>query len=114
MPFAPGEFLNLDCNELVKDGPPPFGSHSDIIHAELGWVATAAEPVKLNETSGGWFCLCGLLGLDGGAGLVDPGLAGQLGRDQVPSAEPVRAGRVGGIEDLLAVGPDGPGGAVMD
>jgi pimeloyl-ACP methyl ester carboxylesterase len=73
-----------------------------------------SEPVKLNETSGSWFCLCGLLGLDGGAGLVDPGLAGQLGRDRVPSAEPVRAGRVGGIEDLLAAGPDGPGGAVVD
>jgi hypothetical protein len=24
------------------------------------------DPVKLNETSGGWVCLCGLLGFDGG------------------------------------------------
>jgi hypothetical protein len=55
-----------------------------------------AEPVKLFETSGGWICLCGLLGLDAGAGLVDPGLAGQLRRDWAPSAEPVRAGRVRG------------------
>ena len=73
-----------------------------------------AEPVKLNETSGGWFCLCGLLGLDGGAGLVDPGLSGQLGRDRVPSAEPVRTGCAGSVEDLLAAGPDGLGGAVVD
>jgi hypothetical protein len=40
--FAPSKFLNLDCNKLIKDGPPPFGSHSDIIHPELGWVAVAA------------------------------------------------------------------------
>jgi hypothetical protein len=40
--FSPGEFLNLDCNMLIKDGPWPFGSHSDVIHAELGWVAAVA------------------------------------------------------------------------
>jgi hypothetical protein len=39
--------------------------------------ATGAEPVKLNETSGGWIYPTGLLGLDGGAGLVDPYLGGQ-------------------------------------
>jgi MFS family permease len=37
------------------------------------------EPVKLNETSGGWVCLWRLLGLDGRAGLVDPDLGGQPG-----------------------------------
>jgi hypothetical protein len=37
----------------------------------------AAEPVKLIETSGGWIYLMGLLGLDGGAGLVDPHFGGQ-------------------------------------
>ncbi len=41
-PFAPGRFLNLDCNALIKDGPWPFGSHSDIVHSEIGWVAAAA------------------------------------------------------------------------
>lgn len=35
-----------------------------------------AEPVKRLETSGGLICLCGLLGHDGRAGLVDPHLAG--------------------------------------
>ena len=39
--------------------------------------AAEAEPVKLNETSGCWIYLTGLLGLDGGAGLVDPDLGGQ-------------------------------------
>src|SRR5271165_2661437 len=37
----------------------------------------SAEPVKLNETSGGWIYPTGLLGLDGGAGLVDPHLGWQ-------------------------------------
>ena len=36
-----------------------------------------AEPVKLFETSGDLNYLCGLLGLDGRAGLVDPYFAGQ-------------------------------------
>jgi hypothetical protein len=40
-------------------------------------VVTTPEPVKLIETSGGWISLTGLLGLDGGAGLVDPHLGGQ-------------------------------------
>src|SRR6266851_162034 len=35
------------------------------------------EPVKLNETSGGWIYPTALLGLDGGAGLVDPDPGGQ-------------------------------------
>jgi modulator of FtsH protease len=45
----------------------------------VGIVAfiAASEPVKLNETSGGWITLTGLLGLDGGAGLVDPHLGWQ-------------------------------------
>ena len=38
---------------------------------------TGSEPVKLNETSGGWIYPTGLLGLDGGAGLVDPHLGWQ-------------------------------------
>jgi hypothetical protein len=40
--FSPGEFLNLDCNKLIKDGHGPSGAHSDIIHPELGWAAVAA------------------------------------------------------------------------
>jgi hypothetical protein len=37
-------------------------------------------------------------------GLLIQALPGSLGRDQAPSAEPVRAGRVGGAQDLLAAG----------
>ena len=40
--FRDGQFLNLDCNALIKDGPWPFGSHSDIIHDELGWIIACA------------------------------------------------------------------------
>jgi hypothetical protein len=42
-------------------------------------VGPPTEPVKLNETSGGWVCLWRLLDLDGRAGLVDPDLGGQPG-----------------------------------
>src|SRR6266487_5610501 len=58
-------------------------------------LSLSAEPVKLNETSGGWFYLTGLLGLDGGAGLVDPHLGGQGRGCRAPAAEPVRAGGEG-------------------
>jgi hypothetical protein len=41
-PFAPSGFFNLDCNELIRNGPWPVGGHSDIVHRELGWVVSAA------------------------------------------------------------------------
>ena len=72
------------------------------------------EPVKLIETLGGWISLTGLLGLDGGAGLVDPYLGWQGRGERVPSAEPVGPGGEGAVEDELAAGLDGPGGAVVD
>src|ERR1022692_354872 len=73
----------------------------------------ASEPVKLNETSGGWVCLWRLLGLDGCAGLVDPDLGGQPGCLRALALEANRAGGVGLVEDVLAAGLDGPGGAVV-
>jgi hypothetical protein len=57
--------------------------------------AGASERVKLNETSGGWFYLTGLLGLDGGARLVDPHFDGQGRGCRALAAEPVRAGGEG-------------------
>jgi hypothetical protein len=72
-----------------------------------------AEPVKLNETSGGWVCLWSLLGLDGRAGLVDPDLGGQPWCERALALEPDRAGGVGPVEDVLAAGLDGPGCAVV-
>jgi hypothetical protein len=44
--FQSGGFLNLDCNKLIKEGPWPFGSHSDIVHDELGWVVAAAADLR--------------------------------------------------------------------
>src|SRR6266852_6153331 len=91
-----------------------------VIHKVTKWVGNtrvngrAAEPVKLFETSGGWVCRCGLLGLDGGAGLVDPHLGGQGRGERAASAEPARAGGEGVVENLLAARLDGPGGAVVD
>ena len=48
-----------------------------VIEATEAWRHATSEPVKLNETSGGWIYPTGLLGLDGGAGLVDPHLGWQ-------------------------------------
>ena len=70
--------------------------------------------VKLNGTSGCWFYLCVFQGLDGRPGLVDPHFGGQGRGKRAPAAEPLGAGGEGVVEDLLAAGLDGPGGAVVD
>ena len=71
------------------------------------------EPVKLDETSGGWFSLTGLLGLDGGAGLVDPHLGGQGRRLRVAGGTG-RGGRRRRRRGPAGGGPGWPGGAVVD
>ena len=40
--FAPGAVLNIDASEVVRNGRPPVGAHSDIVHPELTWVVLAA------------------------------------------------------------------------
>jgi len=40
--FAESRFVNVDCNEVVRNGGPPSGAHSDIFHPELGWLAVSA------------------------------------------------------------------------
>jgi hypothetical protein len=50
-PFAPRTALNVDAAEVVRDGRPPSGAHSDIIHPELSWVVLQAGGVV--EPSGG-------------------------------------------------------------
>lgn len=40
--FAPGAVLNIDASEVVVNGRPPTGAHSDIVHAQLTWVVLAA------------------------------------------------------------------------
>lgn len=58
-----------------------LGQDAELIALGIGEgdpaAAIGAEPVKLIETSGGWINLTGLLGLDGGAGFVDPYLGWQ-------------------------------------
>jgi hypothetical protein len=74
-------------------------------------TAGSAEPVKLDETSGDLNYLCGLLGLDGGAWLVDPYLAGSAGASSHPRGN-LSGGGSGVIEDLLAAW-DRPGAPVV-
>jgi hypothetical protein len=40
--FAPGAVLNIDASEVVINGKPPSGAHSDIVHEQLTWVVLAA------------------------------------------------------------------------
>jgi pimeloyl-ACP methyl ester carboxylesterase len=41
-PFAKGAILNIDSSEVVKQGDPPSGAHSDIFHKELAWIVASA------------------------------------------------------------------------
>jgi hypothetical protein len=40
--FASGQFTNIDASEVVRQGGPPSGAHSDIVHPELGWAMLTA------------------------------------------------------------------------
>ena len=40
--FVPGGVLNIDASEVVRNGPPPSGAHSDILHPEVPWLVLAA------------------------------------------------------------------------
>ena len=40
--FVPGGVLNIDASEVVRNGPPPSGAHSDILHPEVTWLVLAA------------------------------------------------------------------------
>jgi len=44
-PFATGEWLNLDGNDVIVAGGPPSGAHSDIVHPETAWAALAAARI---------------------------------------------------------------------
>lgn len=41
-PFAPGRAVNIDASDVVCQGGPPSGAHSDIVHPELAWVVVRA------------------------------------------------------------------------
>lgn len=40
--FEARRVLNVDAAEVVKDGGPPSGAHSDIVHPELTWIVLSA------------------------------------------------------------------------
>jgi hypothetical protein len=40
--FQAGRFLNLDGNQIITQGGPPSGAHSDIFHPEIAWAALTA------------------------------------------------------------------------
>lgn len=53
-PFAPvgqpyaferGKFVNLNGDDLITQGHPPSGAHSDIFHEEIAWAVIAAAGV---------------------------------------------------------------------
>lgn len=43
--FAAGRFFNLDANAVIKNGGPPSGSHSDIVHPEIAWMLLSAAGI---------------------------------------------------------------------
>jgi hypothetical protein len=36
--LRPAGFANLDSNAVIRNGAPPFGAHSDIVHPEVAWA----------------------------------------------------------------------------
>lgn len=40
-PLSRGRFLNVDAKDVVREGRPLAGAHSDIFHPELAWVAVS-------------------------------------------------------------------------
>jgi hypothetical protein len=37
-----GKWINLDGNQVIVNGNPPSGAHSDLIHPETAWAALTA------------------------------------------------------------------------
>lgn len=40
--FQPGRVYNIDCNQVIREGGPPSGAHSDIARPEVGHLVWAA------------------------------------------------------------------------
>jgi hypothetical protein len=45
--FQTGAWLNLDGNQVIVNGSPPSGAHSDIIHPHTAWAALTAAKIAL-------------------------------------------------------------------
>jgi hypothetical protein len=44
-PLAKGKFLNLNGDDLITQGDPPSGAHSDIFYEEIAWAVLLASGV---------------------------------------------------------------------
>jgi hypothetical protein len=44
-PLTPGGFTNVDGTDVIVNGGPPSGAHSDILHPEVGWLVLAAARI---------------------------------------------------------------------
>ncbi|HKR98510.1 MAG TPA: hypothetical protein VJU79_03245, partial [Candidatus Dormibacteraeota bacterium] len=45
-PFKKSKFLNLNGDDVITQGDPPSGAHSDIFHPHLAWVALRAAGLE--------------------------------------------------------------------
>lgn len=43
--FERGRIFNLDASDVIVEGDPPSGAHSDIFHPELAWTALSASAI---------------------------------------------------------------------
>jgi len=43
--FGVGSFLNLDANQVITQGGPPSGAHSDIVHPQIAWALLSSARV---------------------------------------------------------------------
>jgi hypothetical protein len=48
-PFARRRFLNVDASDVVRQGRPLSGAHSDIFHPELAWIAVSAARFSTSD-----------------------------------------------------------------
>lgn len=44
-PFVVGGFVNLNSNDVIREGEGPSGAHSDIFHPEIAWAVLSAAKV---------------------------------------------------------------------
>ena len=45
-PFKKAKFLNLDGDDVITEGGPPSGAHSDIYHPHVAWAALRAAGLE--------------------------------------------------------------------
>ena len=43
--LADRRITNLDANAVIRNGGPPSGAHSDLLHEEIGWALLIAARI---------------------------------------------------------------------